>query len=541
MQHHAVHNEHNWNQDMVQVAVDYVNIEQPIADLQSLLQSQQNPTIATSQATTLHDLRAALAAKNAPADTLHDLVEKTCKRSFVRPCSDAAFEELHNKIMHSSLPNEDQRTIVAAVFGNNATKCMRISGGGGNGKTALLQYIVHRFARQGKMVIATATTAKAADRLGLPGATTVHRAFGIGRSGFTPCNNAALQAYIDLSDVIVLDESSMASADLLMSVNDRCHECSDDVSTELFAGKVVILVGDPHQLPAVCTRRQCQNIDPALCLHQPYRCTFWSSMPEFELYLSKRHAGDTAYGECLAHMRKHDLDDANLAYLTNHVTINTQTEAHNTRFPQHAKVLAATNDLVRSYIRKQLLAHHGADNVVSLAADHMFKRCTGLTTRDEEAAIARMQYRSDLPAKLDLAVGCPVTITRNILPSKRLFNGTPAIVTSISKDVVTIKVSHLPKDVAIRRRTDTYFLPGGGQLQRRMFPLQCSYAQTVHDVQGDTINTPLVIDLSHFKGRPALAYVAFSRATCAANVTVILPAGATALASDMFCPHRPAC
>lgn len=545
--HHASTNQHSWHQGAVQTALDFVNIERPMHTLQMLLDNypahhttndppqnglsfaEQVAQFKTAQGHTTPE-----AAKN-----LHDLVEATCKRSYIRPCSDKHFADLESMILCSHLPNSDQLQVVDICFPRHrqTVKCMRISGGGGNGKSALLQYIVQRYARQGKLVIATATTAKAADRLQMPGAATVHRAFGLGREGYTPCTNAALATYIDLADVIVMDESSMASVSLLTAVNDRCHECDSTDSCELFAGKIVLITGDPHQLPTVCSR--CRGEDPTDCPHQSYRWSQWSDLPEYDLHLNKRHTGDQQYAACMAHMRKRPLTDKHIHYLSTHTHVITDQVARTTTIARDARILCATNDLVDTFNLQQLTAHHGVNNLVTITAQHEFKRCYGLTTANQKYAMDRMNRRSDLADSLTIAVGCPVTITRNILPAKKLFNGTPGVVTEITDTAIYIQVPHLNTPVRIAKRQDTFFMPGGGLLVRNMYPIKCAYAQTVHSVQGDTITGPLVIHLAGFEGRHGLAYVACSRATSARNVTFVLPTNTKTLRASFFTPHVP--
>lgn len=262
-------------------------------------------------------------------------------------------------------------------------------------------------------------------------------------------------------------------------------------------------------------------------------------MPEYDLHLNKRHAGDAACAACMAHMRKLPLQQSHLDYLTSNTTIIHDHAATSSTFPINATIICATNDLVDRFNLQQLNTHHGIEHVVELAADHEFRRCLGLTDANKKDALDRMNRRSDLAPTLPLAVGCPVTITRNILPSKKLYNGTRGTVVAVTTDSVLVAVPHLQDPVTIRKQQDTYFMPGGGLLVRKMFPLKCAYAQTVHNVQGDTIFGTLIIHLAGFAGRHGLAYVACSRATCAANVTFILPDSMSHLTLDMFTPHTP--
>jgi len=549
MEHHAQTHQHDWYQGALDMALDFVTMEQPILNLQrSVNDPHPPPNPSNATADQLPDRAAAYKAATVHrtpenAKSLHDLVEAVCKRSYVRPCDNATFEAMEAKMLNSSLPNSDQLAVVNVCFGpDEQMPVLKVTGGGGNGKSMLLQYLVHRYARDGKLVIATATTAKAADRLEIPGATTVHRAFGLGRGSFTPCTNSNLATYIDLADVIIIVESSMATAALLAAVNDRCLECDTAESLKLFAGKTVIIAGDPHQLPAVCPR--CKDNDKTLCPHQPYNIVpinwqHWPDLPEFDLHLNKRHSDDKDYGQCMAHMRRQPLTQQHLAYLEANTTLIDDESALQQDFDKDTRILCATNELVDKFNLVQLQRHHGEANITTVTATHEFKRCYGLTADDQQKAISRMDHTSDLRSSMALAVGCPVTITRNIMPQKRLYNGTPGTITAVSADMIYVAVKHLPDPVPIRRHQAAYSLPGGGVLLRKMFPLKCAYAQTVHNVQGDTITGRVVIHLQGFAGHQGLAYVACSRATHAKNVTFILPPHTSKLLPDFFTPHIP--
>ncbi|GIM16138.1 hypothetical protein Vretimale_18793, partial [Volvox reticuliferus] len=174
----------------------------------------------------------------------------------------------------------DQHNVLA-ILEQNMHKLWRIQGAGGHGKSHTLRAFIAKATSMGKRVIVCATTAKASKLLG-DGACTVHMAFGFTGPSWIPLTNPNILMYIDLADVIVIDEVSMAKADLLQEVHQRCIDASPN-STEPFAGKFVILGGDKHQLPAVCDRR----CNEASCIHQPYR---WAMWPHFrEIVLQKNY------------------------------------------------------------------------------------------------------------------------------------------------------------------------------------------------------------------------------------------------------------
>ncbi|EFJ45300.1 hypothetical protein VOLCADRAFT_94382 [Volvox carteri f. nagariensis] len=104
----------------------------------------------------------------------------------------------------------------------------------------------------GKCVIVCATTGKAAKFLG-KGAMTAHFAFGFQGSQWIPLTNRYMLMFLAMADVICLDEISMAKAAFLQQLHQRCLDACPNVTTTLpFAGKLILLGGDKHQLATVC-------------------------------------------------------------------------------------------------------------------------------------------------------------------------------------------------------------------------------------------------------------------------------------------------
>ena len=129
-----------------------------------------------------------------------------------------------------------RKAALNAVRGPN--KVLGITGGAGTGKTHVTSSIALLAENQGKAVAVLTPTGKAADRAreallkagAFADAMTIHRALGY------PRMTTAELPY----DLVILDECSMVSVDLLWEVVKR-----------LSRGARLILVGDPGQLPPV--------------------------------------------------------------------------------------------------------------------------------------------------------------------------------------------------------------------------------------------------------------------------------------------------
>lgn len=128
--------------------------------------------------------------------------------------------------------NEEQ-TVAAKILLRSPIACL--SGLPGTGKTYTLRSVIESCAARGLLILSCAPTGSAAARLaectGLESCT-IHRLLGFnGRSFAVPSLTC---------DVLIVDECSMASPGLLLSLLSRVG-----------SGCRVILVGDPDQLPSV--------------------------------------------------------------------------------------------------------------------------------------------------------------------------------------------------------------------------------------------------------------------------------------------------
>ncbi|EFJ44419.1 hypothetical protein VOLCADRAFT_95307 [Volvox carteri f. nagariensis] len=91
-------------------------------------------------------------------------------------------------------------------------------------------------------------------------------AFGFQGSQWIPLNNRYMLMFLAMADVICLDEIIMAKAAFLQQLHQRCLDACPNVPTMLpFAGKIILLGGDKHQLAAMCDR----TCDEDACIHQP--------------------------------------------------------------------------------------------------------------------------------------------------------------------------------------------------------------------------------------------------------------------------------
>jgi ATP-dependent exoDNAse (exonuclease V) alpha subunit len=140
-----------------------------------------------------------------------------------------------------------------------------MSGTSGSGKTFFIRYLTKYYMLLTKKVILTAITGCVASRLSSK-ASTVHSTFHIQCKGYVrPLQELSVEFQILKEvDVIIIDEMLMMTSTLLQSVETRLRKIENDTN-EPYHSKLVILVGDCAQLPAICrchlsnTENYCQK------------------------------------------------------------------------------------------------------------------------------------------------------------------------------------------------------------------------------------------------------------------------------------------
>ncbi len=145
-----------------------------------------------------------------------------------------------------------------------------------------------------KRVILIATTGCATSRLSSK-TSTVHNTFHIQCKGYVrPLQELSVEFQIfKEADIIIIDEMPMMTSILLQNVEMRLQQIENDIN-EPYQSKLVILVGDHAQLPAIChcrlgnTENYCQK-------HYVYNVIDWNSTMYHILETSIRHVEDLEY------------------------------------------------------------------------------------------------------------------------------------------------------------------------------------------------------------------------------------------------------
>jgi ATP-dependent DNA helicase PIF1 len=421
--------------------------------------------------------------------------------------------------------------VMNAVNSKNRSRkrLFRVQGPGGTGKSYLLRASVAKLGSQGVPVIVCCSSAKAARGLGIKGATTAHTAFSMTGNNWVPLTNISVSLYLKRAAVIIIDEISMCLAHFLQAAHERTSQASvgDTQDAGLpFGGKVVVLAGDVHQLPAVCEDKACKNGGLGVCTHQPYHWPMWSLFEECKLTRVHRQAGDAQapFVDALSEMRAQLPGAQTLEFMQRMVQPAGQPVPWPAN-PEEAMIIAATNELVDKYNAEQLArfrqVHADAESRTYAAVDNM-KGNRRITQQDKEKLVKHMEKATDLADSLSFTIGAPCAIDQNQAITLGVHNGATGRVHSLSNDTVKVQLDDGGRVVSIARASREV-KRGGLVFTRKQFPLSLAFARTTFKVQGDTCTGPIFIHAEGFS-HPGEAYVAFSRATDYRNIT-ILPAG----------------
>ena len=132
------------------------------------------------------------------------------------------------------------------------------------------------------------------------------------------------------------------------------------------------------------------------------------------------------------------------------------------------------------------------------------------------------------PSRLLLKVGAPIMLLRNLYPKEGLCNGTRLTVSRISPRIIEARI--LSGDLAgeLRLIPRIKLTSTEGELpfvvSRLQFPVRLSFAITVNKSQGQSLSV-VGVDLRHPVFTHGQLYVAMSRVTTVAGLSVLLPPG----------------
>ncbi|CAO3618552.1 unnamed protein product [Mucor hiemalis] len=431
-----------------------------------------------------------------------------------------------------------------------------VDGPGGTGKTFLFNALLDAVRRTNKIAISVASSGTAA--LLLKGGRTAHSVFRIplevtSRSMCDITPRCDIAKYIKEAQLIVWDECSMISKHLIETV-DRTFK--DILKSNVpFGGRLIVFGGDFRQVLPVIPKAS-RSMIITQCLN---RANFWPAVKILKLEINMRVQQALASNDTsLA---------ATLQYFADYLL-----KVGEGKIPT---VTFSPNNIPSDFIPLQQTMHLPGDNLLHLiqyiypnvtdrfAIDNYFIDKAILTPKNKDVAtinnlllncipgrtftylscdeICEPRHTMEInteylnaielgslpPHSLQLKVGTPNMVIRNIDPAAGLCNGTRLIVKSLGIHVIEAAIATGPNigDIAYISKTKFIFEATQGKcsydFKRIQFPVRLAFSMTINKSQGQTLGSIGLYLPCHVFGHGQL-YVALSRVRTPTSVRILI-------------------
>lgn len=391
-----------------------------------------------------------------------------------------------------------------------------LSGGAGVGKSFLTKEIKNSYEKQDKKVITLGSSALSAINIG---GITLHSFFCFGR-----CVNLEelylydqkqrkkliqLEKILKKIDLIIIDEISMVSADLLDMIAFR-------VKSFGFKGKFLI-VGDFFQLPPVIKDKQINSL--FVNSHYAFSSLFWEELmlKNLSLSVSKRTQNEQFY-EKLSLLRQGIFNDELLEYFQTFLLNPKKLESEFDDFTLLCGINKKADDINEQRLNK--------------IQNPLFSFRAELTKEDED--LTQAQFDSwikslSIVENLKLKVGARIIFTLNNF-DKGYFNGEQGIIDEILEQENKFYIKIIKNNgCEILLEPYTYLFEEVKQIGEEIFtairasvsqfPIKLAYAITIHKSQGMSIEK-LICDIDNIFEKGQL-YVALSRGINPKNLKIL--------------------
>ncbi|CEP13636.1 hypothetical protein [Parasitella parasitica] len=200
-----------------------------------------------------------------------------------------------------------------------------------------------------------------------------------------------------------------------------------------------------------------------------------------------------------------------------------QSPIQNSVFFKERAILCSKNTTVEETNAK-VLRNVAGDIVTLFSTDTVQSDITGSSMGDVPEEYLHSLTPSGLPpSKLELKVGLPIMLLRNLNPERGLCNGTRCIIHQIGQYVLKVKVlGSESNEMELIPRFTLSTLPDQLPfvLTKKQFPVKLCFAMTINKSQGQSLKK-VAVDLREPVFTHGQLYVSLSRATSADGVSLL--------------------
>jgi len=379
-----------------------------------------------------------------------------------------------------------------------------LTGPGGTGKSYFIQYICSHLERDRPRIriATTALTGCAAILLGV-GAKTIHSwaGIGLGRGSIGEIvvqlrrNRKAIKNWLT-TDLLIIDEISMMSAELLEKLNEVAKIIRK--SSVPFGGLQLLFVGDFYQLPPIGDG----GVEAQFAFESPV----WSACIHDSIMLKTiMRQKDDVFRALLDRARTGDLLPEDIELLRSRLGLEW-----------------SSNEIKPTLLfsRRNMVDRINSANLKSLAGDSVAWKAktlavatdsdTALPKEDADRLITAFDRDAPYDENVELKIGAQVMLITNLDLDAGLVNGSRGVVVEIRAGPEPIPVVQFLNGLKLAVSRNSWPIDDYNGYVRSQIPLRLAWAGTIHKSQGSTLDCAL-IDIGRSTFEYGQAYVALSR------------------------------
>ncbi|KAG2209273.1 hypothetical protein INT47_005565 [Mucor saturninus] len=372
-------------------------------------------------------------------------------------------------------------------------------------------------------------------------------------------NNAAL---IALSSLIVWDEASMISRDVLETVDrsfrDIMRHQDERLGRVPFGGKLIVFIGDFRQVLPVVPKGTKDDIIQACMITshlfkhiKQLRLTInmrvqqaqlvdsvesAQELEEFSSFLLRIGKGQhpvSKYFKTICLPSEMVLPGNSISNLCRHVYNDFENEADvDSSILMSKAILAPTNAFV-SDVNDHVLEKFPGEYTTFFSTDTALSDNDALTLPPE--FMNSLECGSLPPHQLKLKIGSPIMMLRNLAPAQGVCNGTRLICKALLLHTIQAEVATGPYEGNIflipRISLCSTVEQVGVEFKRCQFPIRPAFAMTINKSQGQTLDS-----VGLYLPTPVFShgqlYVALSRVKRPSDIKILIPAEISAIEGE---------